>query len=375
MTDKTYGAPTAGAAAPAAPARRRSNRLLWIAGPAVVLGAGGFLWLTSGRYVSTDNAYVQADRVTIAPQVAGRVAEVDVRENQAVHAGDVLFRIDDEPLKIAQARMEAQLASVQSLLDGARNGYRGAQADLRKAEADLIHAQQQYDRVADMRQRGLVAQQALDDAANALAAARGTRDSNAAAVAKAQATLGGLPETPNEDLPGYKLAQAQWAQARLDLEHSVVRAPVDGVIGKEDLQVGEFLGVGQAAMPLVATQTLWVEANFKETDLTHVAVGQPAQIEVDTYPGRKWKARVASISPASGAEFSVLPAQNATGNWVKIVQRIAVRLAIDPVDGAPVLRPGMSAEVEIDTGRDNARYVRLFGGKGGATREVAARGQ
>ncbi len=372
MTDKTYGAPTAGAAAPA---RRRSNRLLWIAGPAVVLGAGGFLWLTSGRYVSTDNAYVQADRVTIAPQVAGRVAEVDVRENQAVHAGDVLFRIDDEPLKIAQARMEAQLASVQSLLDGARNGYRGAQADLRKAEADLIHAQQQYDRVADMRQRGLVAQQALDDAANALAAARGTRDSNAAAVAKAQATLGGLPDTPNEDLPGYKLAQAQWAQARLDLEHSVVRAPVDGVIGKEDLQVGEFLGVGQAAMPLVATQTLWVEANFKETDLTHVAVGQPAQIEVDTYPGRKWKARVASISPASGAEFSVLPAQNATGNWVKIVQRIAVRLAIDPVDGAPVLRPGMSAEVEIDTGRENARYVRLFGGKGGATREVAARGQ
>ena len=375
MTDRTYGAPTAAAAASPAPARRRSNRLLWIAGPALVLGVGGFLWLTSGRYVSTDNAYVQADRVTIAPQVAGRVAEVDVRENQAVHAGDVLFRIDDEPLKIAQARMEAQLASVQSLLDGARNGYRGAQADLRKAEADLIHAQQQYDRVADMRQRGLVAQQALDDAANALAAARGTRDSNAAAVAKAQATLGGLPDTPNEDLPGYKLAQAQWAQARLDLEHSVVRAPVDGVIGKEDLQVGEFLGVGQAAMPLVANKTLWVEANFKETDLTHVAVGQPAQIEVDTYPGRRWKARVASISPASGAEFSVLPAQNATGNWVKIVQRIAVRLAIDPVEGAPVLRPGMSAEVEIDTGRENARYVRLFGGMNAAPREVAARGQ
>ena len=128
-------------------------------------------------------------------------------------------------------------------------------------------------------------------------------------------------------------------------------------------------------MPLVANKTLWVEANFKETDLTHVAVGQPAQIEVDTYPGRRWKARVASISPASGAEFSVLPAQNATGNWVKIVQRIAVRLAIDPVEGAPVLRPGMSAEVEIDTGRENARYVRLFGGKNAAPREVAARGQ
>src|SRR6185436_20137391 len=161
---------------------------------------------------------------------------------------------------------------------GARNGYRGAQADLRKAEADLAHAQQQYERVADMRKRGLVAQQALDDAANAVASARGTRDSNAAGVAKAQATLGGLPDTANADLPGYKLAMAQLAAAKLDLEHSVVRAPADGVIGKEDLQVGEFLATGQPAMPLVATDTLWVEANFKETDLTNVAVGQSAQI-------------------------------------------------------------------------------------------------
>lgn len=358
MTDKQFGAPAVNEPAP----KRKSSKLLWIAGPALVLGVGGFLWLSSGRFVSTDNAYVQADRVNIAPQVAGRVVEVQVKENQVVKAGDVLFRIDDEPLKISLERIEAQLATVNGMLDGARNGYRGAQADLRKADADLAHAQQQYERVADMRKRGLVAQQALDDAANAVASARGTRDSNAAGVAKAQATLGGLPDTANADLPGYKLAMAQLAQAKLDLEHSVVRAPTDGVIGKEDLQVGEFLATGQPAMPLVATDTLWIEANFKETDLTNVAVGQAALIEVDTYPGRKWKAHVASISPASGAQFSVLPAQNATGNWVKVVQRIAVRLSIDPVKGAPVLRPGMSAEVEIDTGKQNARYARLFGG-------------
>ena len=366
MTDKQNGAP---AVTESAPKKKKSSKLLWILGPALVIGVGGYLWLGAGRFVSTDNAYVQADRINIAPQVAGRVVEVKVRENQVVKAGDVLFRIDDEPLKIAQQRMEAQLATVISMLDGARNGYRGAQADLRKADADLVHAQQQYERVADMRKRGLVAQQALEDAANTVASTRGTRDSNSAAVAKAQSLLGGLPETHNEDLPGYKMILAQYAQTKLDLEHSIVRAPADGVIGKEDLQVGEFLAVGQAAMPLVATNTLWLEANFKETDLTNVAVGQVAEVEVDTYPGRKWKARVASISPASGSEFSVLPAQNATGNWVKIVQRIAVRLSVDG-EGGPILRPGMSAEVEIDTGKQNAHYARIFGSKDDP-REVA----
>ena len=154
---------------------------------------------------------------------------------------------------------------------------------------------------------------------------------------------------------------AQLAQTDLDLRHAVVRAPVDGIIGKEDLQVGEFLNIGQPAMPLIATAQLWVEANFKETDLTHVAVGQPASVEVDTYPGRKFKAKVVSISPASGAQFSVLPAQNATGNWVKIVQRIPVRVVIEEGADAPTLRPGMSAEVEIDTGRANAHYARFIG--------------
>ncbi|MCQ4164551.1 HlyD family secretion protein [Tahibacter harae] len=348
-------------AAPAAAPRKRANTLLWIVGPALVLGLAGYFYLTGGRYVDTDNAYVQADQITIAPQIGGRVSEVLVRENQPVKAGDLLFRLDQEPLQIAVQRLEAQLESVRSMLDGARNGYRGAEADLRSAESDLQHAQQQFARVQDLRTRGLVAQQALDDAANAVASARGKRDSNSAAVAKAQNLLGGLPGANNESLPGYKLALAQLAQARLDLSHAEVRAPVDGVIGKTDLQAGEFLSVGQPAMPLVATGNLWVEANFKETDLTNVSVGQSAEVAIDTYPGRHWKARVASISPASGAEFAVLPAQNATGNWVKIVQRIPVRLLLEPENGAPQLRAGMSAEVQIDTGRERARYSHFFG--------------
>lgn len=358
----------------ATPARRRNwmRSLLWIAGPALVLGIGGWLYVTSGRFAATDNAYVQADHVTVAPQIAGRVVEVNMRENQAVTKGDVLFRIDPEPLEIAYARMQAQVESVGSMLGAARSGYASAQADLRSAQADLVYKQQQFQRMQELRGRGIVAQQLLDDAANNLAAARAKLDGESAAVAKARGMLGGLPDTPNEQLAGYKLALAQLAQARLDLDHAIVRAPMDGTIGKTHLQPGDFLAVGQAAMPLVAN-TLWVEANFKETDLTHVAIGQPATIEVDTYPGTKWKARVASISPASGAEFSLLPAQNATGNWVKIVQRIPVRLAIEDAghDGM-VLRAGMSTVVEIDTGRQNSILGRWQGADEPALRVARA---
>ncbi|MBS0569955.1 MAG: HlyD family secretion protein [Proteobacteria bacterium] len=361
MTDKQYGAPASGAPEP--PPRKRRQRLLWILGPALVLIGGGWMYLTSGRYVSTDNAYVQADRATIAPQVAGRVVEVLVRENQAVKKGDVLFRIDAEPLQIAVARAQAQMEGISSLLDAARAGFRSAQANVRSADEALRVNEAQYQRMQDLRGKGLVAQKDVDDAANNLADARGKRDADVAAVSKAQSLLGGLPETPNAELSGYKLAKAQLAAAELDLDHATVRAPIDGTIGKQNLQPGDFLAPGQAAMPLVATRGLWIDANFKETDLTYVRVGQPVSIEVDTYPGRKWQGHVASISPASGAEFSVLPAQNATGNWVKIVQRIAVRVAVDDENAGPTLRAGMSAVVTIDTGRKNSLLGRIEGAR------------
>ncbi|HEV7489865.1 MAG TPA: HlyD family secretion protein [Rhodanobacteraceae bacterium] len=372
MTEKQLQAQDA--AVKSAPRRKWTRTLMWIGGPAIVLVAAGWLYISSGRFASTDNAYVQADRVTIAPQVSGRVVEVNVRENQSVKQGDVLFRIDPEPLQIAAARMQAQVESVKSLLDAARSGYRSAQADVRSSAADLKYKDQQFQRMQEMRSRGLIAQQSLDDAANNLAAARAKQDSNNAAVTKAQNILGGLPETPDAQLAGYKLALAQLSQANLDLEHAVVRAPMGGVIGKTALQPGDFLTMGQAAMPLVAN-TLWVDANYKETDLTNVAVGQDATIEVDTFPGKKWLARVDSISPASGAEFSILPAQNATGNWVKIVQRIPVRLAIEePNHDGMILRAGMSAVVEIDTGKQNSILGRWQGGAEPAAR-VAQNGE
>jgi membrane fusion protein (multidrug efflux system) len=362
MTDKQFGAPEVAAPEPKKTNKRR-NRLLWIVGPALVLGIAGYVYLTSGRFVSTDNAYVQADHATIAPQISGRVVDVLVHDNQPVKAGDVLFRIDPQPLEIAMTRMHAQMETVRSLLDAGRAGYRSAQADLTSAEEALRVNERQFERMKEMRAKGLVAQKDVDDAANNFANARGKRDSDVAALNKAEGLLGGLPKTKDEDLAGYKLAQAQYEQAKLDLDHATVRAPIDGVVGKVTLQPGDFLAAGQSAMPLVATTALWVDANFKETDLTNVGVGQAATIEVDTYPGRKWKAHVASISPASGSQFSLLPAQNATGNWVKIVQRIPVRVAIDDQGNGPILRSGMSAIVKIDTGRQNSLLGRLQGVK------------
>lgn len=230
-----------------APKRSRRKLALWIAGPAVVLGIAGWMYLTSGRFVSTDNAYVQADHATIAPQISGRVVEVLVHDNQPVKAGDVLFRIDPEPLQIAMARMQAQLESVRSLLDAGRAGYRSAQADLNSAEEALRVNERQYERMKEMRAKGLVAQKDVDDAANNYANAKGKRDSDVAALNKAQGILGGLPNTKDEELAGYKLAQAQYESAKLDLDHATVYAPIDGVVGKVTLQPGDFLGVGQAA--------------------------------------------------------------------------------------------------------------------------------
>ncbi len=342
--------------------RKRGNRILWIAGPLVVAVVAGWFYITAGRYTSTDNAYVQADQVTIAPQIGGRVVEVAVHENQSVRKGELLFRIDPEPLEIAVQQMQAQIEAAGDYLDASRDTYRSASADLRSSEATLRNHEAQLKRIRELRAKGLVAQKALDDAINDVTTARGTRDSNAATLAKSRTMLGGAVDTPLTELSGYKVAMAQLAKARLDLSHAQVRAPIDGTIGKMHLQPGDYLNVGQAAMPLVSN-TLWVEGNFKETDLTHVRVGQPAEIEVDTYPGRKWKATVTSISPASGSQFSILPAQNATGNWVKIVQRIPVRLSIEAVDrDGMILRAGMSADVEIDTGKQNSLLGRFTSG-------------
>jgi len=347
MTSKIN--PQAEAAPAPAKKRRKVPMWLWIAAPLAVAGFFGWEWWASSREVGTDNAYVKADRVLIAPQVGGRVVAVGVGQNQPVKQGDLLFRIDPEPLQIALAQAEAQLARIDNTANASRAVIEEAGTSISAADENLRWAKRDFARMSELAAKQLVARKMLDDARHAVAEAQVQRESAIATQSQANAALSGNARTPTNKLPEYRAAMAAVDKAKLDLAHAEVRAPVDGIVGLHDLQVGEYINVGQTAMPLVATAPIWVEANFKETDLTKMRIGQPAKITVDSYPGVKWNAHVASISPTSGAEFSVLPPQNATGNWVKIVQRIPVRIEIDRAQAdAPQLRAGMSAEVEVD---------------------------
>jgi membrane fusion protein (multidrug efflux system) len=322
---------------------------LWIAGPLLVAGFFAWEWTASSRAVDTDNAYVKAERIMVSAQVGGRVLDVPVAQNQAVKKGQLLFRLDDEPMRIALESAQARLAQIDNQASASRAQVAGAGSGIAAAAETERWAQQEVARAQDLARRQLIPRKTLDDAMHALAEARTQRAAAVSAQTQAAAALGGNASNATSQLPEYRAALAAVEKARFDLAQARVYAPVDGVVGTHDLQPGEYLNAGQVAMPLVASDPVWVEANFKETDLAKLRIGQSARVEVDSYPGVHWDARVASISPGAGSEFSVLPAQNATGNWVKVVQRIPVRLELVARQAhAQVLRSGMSAEVTVD---------------------------
>ena len=346
-------APDDSNSAPAAPRSRRKGlrRLLFVLGPAALLAGGAGMYLAGGRYVTTDNAYVRADKLTVATDVSGIVAEVLVGDNDTVQKGQVLFRLDDEPYRIALDGARAQLGTVRNELATLQATYRQNLAQVEQARADVTFAEAQSQRQQDLMRRGVTTQVALDQAQHDLNAARQRLNAAQRQAEASLAQLGGKADDKIENHPRVRGAQAQVDKAERDLRHTVVRAAMAGIVAKVDaLQVGEYLPAAQPAFNLVATDHVWIEANPKETDLTFLKRGDPATVMVDAYPGREWHASVASISPASGAEFSVLPAQNASGNWVKVVQRVPVRLRVDIPQDAPPLRAGMSADVSIDTG-------------------------
>lgn len=350
-------------AAPAAARRRRLGLrwLLLVAGPAVVAVAVGWFWLTGGRYVATDNAYVQADMVSVATDVAGLVATVQVRDNQEVKRGEVLFTLDDLTYRNALASAEANLKLARADLEALKASYAQSEAEIARAEADVRFYDKEFRRQSDLVNRRVTSQSQLDVAEHNLATARNQLAGLREQLAGIAAQLGGDPSGPAEQQPRYLAAQAARDQAARNLARTVVKAPMDGVTAQvTSLQPGEYLEAGQAAFALVATDHVWVEANPKETDLTYVHPDQPVTVTVDTYPGQPWTGTVASLSPASQAQFSLLPAQNTSGNWVKVVQRIPVRVRVETAPGEPRLRAGMSAEIAIDTG--HRRYLRdLFG--------------
>ena len=318
--------------------------------PLVLVAIAGYLYFTAGRSASTDDAYVQADKIVVSSDVSGRVVAVEVKDNQPVKAGQVLIRLDDSSYKIALAKAQANLAATKLQIDGLRATYKQRQSDLKAAQDTLDYMQREADRQAQLLATHITSQQKYDEARHNLDAARGQFNSAQQALANVLASLGGNPDLPTDQHPLVLQAKAQVDQAALDLSNTVIRAPADGYVALASrLPVGQYLTAATPAFNVMTTDHAWIEANFKETDLTRMRPGQNADCDIDTYPDREFRAHVDSISAGTGSEFSVLPAQNSTGNWVKIVQRIPVRLVIDNPDPNYPLRAGMSATFSVDT--------------------------
>jgi membrane fusion protein, multidrug efflux system len=330
-----------------APRRRWLRPVLMLSVPLLLAGLAAYFWLTAGRFVSTDNAYVAQDKVAVSADVAGRIVEVGVRENQHVNAGDLLFRIDPEPYRIAVAQADASIANAQVQLATLRSTYQGTSADIRAAQDQLVNAQQDYRRQSELMASGFTTRARLEQAEHAVEQARAAIANAQADAAEARSRLSTGSAVPGQN-PALAAARVGRDKAALDLSRTVARAPVAGTVAQTDrLQVGQMMMTGLPAVSIVANGRSWVEANFKETDLNKMRVGQPAEVTFDAYPGLKLRGRVQSIGAGTGSEFSVLPAQNATGNWVKVTQRIPVRIAI--VGRSPrQLIAGQSADVTVD---------------------------
>jgi membrane fusion protein (multidrug efflux system) len=336
--------------------RRHSRRLirpLLLVIVPVIVGLSGLYWYAmSGRFVSTENAYVKADMVAISPDVDGRVIAVEVAENQFVRQGDVLFRIDPEPFQIALDMAEAKTLAVRNDIEAARAEFRQIEAEIEEARERVQFYAHQAERQRELQGRGISTEVQLEEAEVELIAAQQRVMALREKLRTVLAKLGGDPASAAELHPMYRQAEAERDMAALDLADTEVRAPVDGVISRMRLQPGEWLEEGEPAFSMINPATTWIEANLKETQLEHVEVGQQVEIEADAYPNDLWIGKVTSISPATGAEFALIPPQNATGNWVKVVQRLPVRIAVEPREDQPSLRAGMTVTVSIDTERE-----------------------
>jgi membrane fusion protein (multidrug efflux system) len=346
-----------GARPPAASRRQLVRWGLIGLGPLVVLIAAAWFYVTGGRYVSTDDAFVKTDLVSINAQVPGQVTGLYVHNNQSVDAGQLLFELDPRSYQIALDQAEANLINVKSQIDSLRANYLEKAAMLKNAEETVQFQQREYNRQANLRSSGVASEQKVDEARRAYDNAQQQTDVVRQQMAAIQAQLGGDVNKPTEELATYRAALARRDDAALALSRTKVVAPAAGVVANVTLRPGDYIGTGTPVFSLAEIGHTWIEANFKETELTHVVPGQEATVTVDSYPGITWKAHVDSLSPASGNEFSLLPAQNSSGNWVKVVQRIPVRLAIEPQPGAPQLRAGMSVVAEIDTGPHHPAWL------------------
>jgi membrane fusion protein (multidrug efflux system) len=347
-------APVVVAAPTATPAKKRSfRRMFLLVGVPLIVAAGGlYFWLGGGRYVSTDNSYIGADKVMITPQVLGTVAAVNVVEGQHVKVGDKLFEIDPEPyrnaLTLAKARVEA-----------ARLQYENAKANITADDEQIAMSreavrvrQADYDRKTTLVASHISTQVDVETSQAALIQARQILAFVQQLENSARVQLGGSPDAPLDEYPPYVEAKAQVADAERNLRNTVINAPIAGVATQvTQIQLGRFIMAGSPIFAVISDKGMWVDSNPKESDLTYVVPGQKTTFTVDTYPDKVFHGRVGSIAPGTGAQFAILPPQNASGNWVKVVQRIPLRIEIDPDQDTTGLRAGMSTTISIDTGR------------------------
>ena len=328
--------------------RKRSwlRPLLMFGVPLIILAIAGYFYFTSGHSVSTDNAYVQQDKVSVSTDVAGRIVEVAVKENQVVKAGDLLFRIDPEPYRIAVQQAQAAIAAAQVQLNTDRVSYQGTGADIQAARDRIAQAEEDFGRQAELMKRGFTTRVNYLAAQHAVEQARAQLQSAQSDAAEARSKLATGAAVPGAN-PAIAAARVQLAKAQLDLARTEVRAPIDGIVSQtKSLQVGQQMITGLAAVTIVSNKPAWIDANFKETDLNRMRVGQCAMVSFDAYPGMKLKGHVESLGAGTGSEFSALPAQNANGNWVKVTQRVPVRIAIDGKSPREMIA-GLSADVKV----------------------------
>ncbi|MDX7949651.1 HlyD family secretion protein [Lichenihabitans sp. Uapishka_5] len=335
----------------AAKSRRGWTRPVLFALLPVALVAGGYAYVTGGQVMSTDNAYVQAQMLGLSTDVSGTVSEIAVHNNQHVAKGQLLFRLRPDSFHIALEGAEAQLGTVRNQVLTLQASYKQSMAQIDQAKADLPFYETSFKRQMDLIATAVASKASFDQAEHDLTSARQRLTVSEAQALSMLAQLGGDANQSVEQNPFYLQAKSLVDNARRDLDDTVVRAPFDGTVTRVDsLQAGAYLKAAQPGFMLVSDTNMWIEASPKETELTWVQPGQKATITVDTYPGVAWQGTVASINPASGGSFSLLPAQNTTGNWVKVVQRIPMRVVVDDMAGKPPLRVGMSVVVDVDTG-------------------------